>query len=142
MKITNNQLSLEEHTRQNFVVQPAQGFTREDANDPESWVHVVQRIEPLAKLSVLSADRTWYGEYIVLKTGNEFAIAETLYRDLVPAIGDEISGNDSDYQVSWGGPAQRYRVKRKSDGAIIVSGMEKDAAEAWVANAANSARAA
>lgn len=141
MKITSNQLTLEEHARNNYLVQPAAGFTRADALNPESWVHIISRTTPMDKLSVISADRTWYGEYLVLKTGDEFALVETLYRDLVPSADDEASSVNG-YDVSWGGPAQRWRVKRTSDGEVMVSGMEKAEAEAWAANGGKPASAA
>jgi hypothetical protein len=142
MKITRNQVSLEEHARSNNLVLPADGFAREDAINPESWVHVTSILRPMDKLSVLSADRTWYGEYIVLKSGDEeFALAETLYRDLTPAEEAETYSGGG-YAVSWGGRSQRWRVKRLSDGKVLVSGMEKAEAEAWAASEAAKAKEA
>jgi hypothetical protein len=142
MKITRNQVTLEEHARSSNLVLPAAGFTREDAINPESWVHVTSLLRPMDKLSVLSADRTWYGEYIVLKSGEEFALAETHYRDLTGTAADHDDVATSGYDVSWGGPSQRWRVKRLSDGETLVSGMEKAEAEAWAATDGKTASAA
>jgi hypothetical protein len=141
-KITRNQVALEEHARSNNLVQPIAGFTREDANNPESWVHVASILRPLDKLSVLPIDKKWYGEYIVIiSDGTDFALVETLYRDLAPATGEGASSVNG-YDVSWGGPAQRWRVKRLSDDKVMVSGMEKAEAEAWAANGGKPASAA
>lgn len=145
-KITRNQVALEEHARSNNLVQPIAGFTREEANDPESWVHVASLLRPLDKLSVLPLDRTWYGEFIVITSdGTEFSLIETHYRDLMPTEGED-SGTSTHglYDVSWGGPAQRWRVKRTSDGKVMIYGKEKkEEAEAWaVAEAAKAKEAA
>jgi len=142
MKITSNQMALEEHARASYLVEAAAGFTREDANNAESWVHVIPRLRAKDKLSVLPIDRKWYGEFIVtVCEDTDFALVEVHYRDLVAtegSAGTSVNG----YEVSWGGPSQRYRVKRTSDGAVMVSGMEKAEAEAWAANGGKPASAA
>lgn len=145
MHVTRNQMRLEEHARNHHFVRPPQGFSAKDALNPENWAHVSFMMKQWDKVSIAPEDGSWYGEYVALQVKEQSVLLfQTSYTDLGASIDleDEAnSGVPKGYKVSYGGPKEKYRVQRLSDGKVLTAGLLKAEAIAWAVNDAKAVAA-
>lgn len=128
---------LAEHHRAIYYLIAPLGVTYEDILRPEFWAHVASRINgPMDHIEVLAEDYTFHVVLMVMDKGTNWVKVVPIsdVRDLSQAAPDEVTdGEESPYEVKFGGPKDRYRVLRKSDNSVIKSGFaNKTEAEKYV----------
>lgn len=119
---------------QNFwAVFAPHGTPREATLLPIFWVHVARKLRPLAKVSVIAEDGTWYQELLCLfADGADIRMHELGYWGLEETVPAENAG---DLSIKWAGPRHLYRVIRNSDGQIMEHGFRsKTDAMRWIGN--------
>lgn len=98
---------------------PPAGTTLDDMMDPAYWVHVAAKLKPWDRIEVRAEDGTWYAELVVrMATRTAAVVAQVHYVQLgAPAT---VAKADDIYEVEFK-PAQRWRVRRLSDGIVMSS---------------------
>lgn len=109
------------HYAQDWEVCVEIGTTLDDVLKPEFFCHVARQLRPFSKIKVLPDDASWYAELIVRSAGPTWAKC-ALFTIVEFDVAAKTAAGDpeADYaKVGWGGPAQKHRVVRVSDGAIL-----------------------
>lgn len=127
-------MKLSEQTRLVYTAFPEAGTQYEDVLRPEYWAHVAAKLRQTDELIVTPEDLGWWAHLIVVHTSVATVIVkELLYKDLGAAKNAEI--DQGDLTIKWCGPHAKFRIMRKSDGAILIEGDQvatRDMADAWV----------
>lgn len=120
------------HYRTHYAAIVAQGDGIDVITKPEYWIHVSRQLKRMDVIDVLPEDESYYAELLVLSVGVGYAKVMVLREIQLNTVED----GDSDItEVKYGGIHNRWTVVRKSDHAVLQTGI-KDKAEA-VAAAAN-----
>jgi hypothetical protein len=107
-----------DYVRNLFVISPEFGTDLEDVLKPEYFAHVAPDLKPWSKIEVHPDDETYYAELLVRSSGRNWAVVSVLTKvDLAPKA-EEVKPADG-YQISWGGPHQKYRVIRLADKEVV-----------------------
>lgn len=130
--ILNNRMQSAEYARNSWHVTPATGDKPDELLDPKYWVHVCKSLKACDRIEVLSEDRTWYGEAIVLDAGTWGAkVAWSV--GPVPLVNSATVESVEDFEVKWAGPSARYRVIRKADGRVLKEQCQtQEEATTWI----------
>lgn len=108
-------------TRVLYTCSPLVGTKQADVLKPEFWAHVAERLRPCDQVELIPEDMSFYMRVIVTSTENQAANVALL--EFVELQAETIVAQDNDeYIVAWGGVSDRYRVIRKSDGAVLSRG--------------------
>jgi hypothetical protein len=102
----------------------------EDLLRPESWAHVARKVEPFSRIEVLAEDGTWWAEYMILLVGPNWVKVALMRQHDFRAVAVQASDPET-LEVNYI-PARKWRVLRKSDGAVLREGLAtKEEANAW-----------
>lgn len=106
------------------------GATFQDILEPEYWMHVADRVRPSDVIRAIAADQTFYAELLVLrKSRTEVFVAVLNHVDLTKfSMGEDLSREVEKYDISWGGPANKFRVTYRRTGDVIRDGFDNEAA--------------
>lgn len=130
MKILQKDLQPAEFSRIVWAVRPEHGVTLEDLLKPEAWAHVAKSLKPGARIEVFPPDGSFYAELLVRSADANSADVFPLFRvDFSEAAEDAPASQE--YELKFAGAA-KWRVLRKIDGAVMVEGLTKPEAEAWL----------
>lgn len=122
------------------------GIGPEDVINPAYWAYHAAKLKPWDRVELCAEDGTWFGEYLVLGCDRTWArlfplrvimltTAEVAETQAAKANGEPGKPKDEpmDHEIRFRGPAKKWSVIRKSDGAILAEGMtQKQDAEGWL----------
>lgn len=119
-----------EFTHRNFDATVETGTTIEDCKQPGFWMHVADQLTPSDKITVYAADQSFYAELLVLgKTRVEARVAVINFTDLSSATNGQSLGDElAKYDISWAGPANKWRIVHKDSKDVIRDGFDNEAA--------------
>ncbi|RWF78989.1 MAG: hypothetical protein EOS26_03210 [Mesorhizobium sp.] len=103
--------------------------------DPKWWVHVAKQLRVDSRIEVMSFDRSWFAELVVLEVGSGgFGGCRLAF-----ILGPVALSNDREIpkpavnEPRWGGPASKWQVVRVQDKKVLKDGFElKEEAAAWI----------
>jgi hypothetical protein len=121
---------LAEHARRDFVIDAQPGVTIEDLQKPETFVHLAEQFRVFDHLEVRAVDGSFVAQFIITGCGKNWAkLYKTAYYELSKAV-KEVP--DSPVTFEWGGPAHKWRIKRKVDNEVLERGFgSSEEAEKW-----------
>lgn len=112
--------------RRSYWVTVPVGTRPDDLCKPEYWKHVVadMKMRPNDCLKAISADGSWYAEYLVRSIGTMAANVKKLHAWSL--VDESLSTETESHYVKFIGPnsATRYGVFRKSDDEEIKRGFQ------------------
>lgn len=114
------------HFRNRWMAVPPAAATIDDVCQPSFWLHSAAKLRRMDIIEVLPEDEAWYAELLVIRIGIGTAKVKVLNHAVIDEVGEEPA--DFTTEISWGGPAHKYRVVRKSDKHVISYGHESKAA--------------
>jgi len=100
--------------------------TLEDALKPEYWAHVAPKLRQGDTIRIIPEDDSYFAEALVRATGTGFAKLELLRH--IPFDAAQTEAVPDTVEVKWGGPHDKWRVIRRSDGHVLARGLDKAAA--------------
>jgi len=123
-----NDMGLAEHKRRDFVVDVDHGTTLEDVLKPEFWTHVVayHGVQLFDTIMVRAKDGSFMAELYVTGVGIHRLVVKVLQKYEFAVAKKAETSPDGENIVEWGGPAHKWRIKRKSDNAIIEKGFTSE----------------
>lgn len=106
------------------------GATFQDILNPEYWMHVADKVRPSDVIRAIAADQTFYAELLVLRKSRvEVFVAVLNHVDLTRfTMGEDLSKEVEKYDISWGGPANKFRVIYRRSGDVVREGFDNEAA--------------
>jgi hypothetical protein len=120
------------HYTQDWEVCVEPGTTLDDLLKPEFFCHVAKQLRTFSKIRVLPDDASWYAELIVRSAGTNWARCSLFKFVEFDAVQPEAQAVEY-AKVGWGGPSQKHRVVRISDGAVLSKDHESsEIAQAWL----------
>lgn len=119
-----------EQTHTNFDATVEAGVTLEDCKNPEFWMHVADKVRPSDKINVYAADQSFYAELLALSVNRvEVRVAVIHHVDLSGATNGEGLGAElAKYDITWAGPAHKFRIVHKSSADVVKDGFDNEAA--------------
>lgn len=137
-KVSNIQMA--EFTRTIWDFTPPAGTTPEDVEKSENWLHIAnaprhKRIKPRDLVLVEPEDGAWFGMYRVLTTNAGGArLCKLMFDADVSDPREKPQQKILDlYEIRYIPAHRGFRIKRKSDGAVLQTGVEgRENAEQWV----------
>lgn len=125
-----------EFERTLWVITAHENTRPEDLMEPDYWTHVAERLKPWDKIEARADDGSWYAELLVLDVSRRWATVHALRIDHLTTKDLSLSkALSDDYAVEWKGPAHKFSVVRKSDGALLHEGEQtKAGAFQWLTN--------
>lgn len=128
-------LKLAEYERAQFCVTIPPDVTLDSVLAPEFWGHVADRFagKEYSKVECRAQDNKWYAELMVKRVEKQAVSMWVLaYTDLDAQAIRPKSEAGEEYVVSFA-PKQRWRVVRRSDGAVVHKDEATEAdARAWL----------
>lgn len=132
MKILQAQVKTAEFVRTVWCLTAEHGATLADVSKPESWAHVARAFKAGDRIEVVPESGEWFAElYVRSATSNglKVVVLREVVFDEPPA---PAASEPEDYDVSYS-KTEKWRVVRKSDKAVMVSGLASKAeGEAWL----------
>jgi hypothetical protein len=133
-KLGASKLRAAEFSRTVYAVVVPLDVTPEAVLEPEFWAHVAKDLKPYDRVEVIPDDGTWFSELIVVSaTAIDAFVVELQHTH----FSDHLVGRETTakFVVNWGGPVNKYRVVRVSDGAMVHKGcLDKEEANLWLAD--------
>jgi hypothetical protein len=122
-----------EYTRVIYQAVPEDGATIDDVLKPEYWAHVAHKLKPGHRIEILAEDGSWFAEILVRDVGRVWAkVALLRHKEFDGPISNEAGSWADHLRIRHLVGPQKWRVERKSDGAVLRHGLEtRDAAETW-----------
>lgn len=123
---------------QNFMIQPEEGTTLEDVLRPEYWSHVAKGIIPTepCKIEVWFKDTKRYVLLAVVASGPLWAnvkVMQDVMLTTADAAAEDNAPEPEDFKALHKGSVAKWVVKRLSDGALLINGLQsKEEANAWI----------
>ena len=126
-------MKLAESARADWVVNAEEGTTIQDVMDPMYWSHMSAQLHPYDHVEVRLDTGEWMLELVVLSQGLNWAKVHVLHKhDLVACV--DAPPEAQKHMVKWRGPQHKFCVMRLQDNQVLQSGLERQAADAWMAN--------
>ncbi len=115
-----------------FMVYAPEGTPKDAPQKAEFWTHVARKLSPLCEVKIITKDGAWYARYLVLFVeGSNVQVKELEFHELDNT--DELASESGDFEVTWGGPAHKFRVMRKSDKEVMRAGFaNRSEAALWM----------
>lgn len=130
LKITD--IALTPQVVTDWTITPDAGTTLAEVLDPQYLTHVAIRMTPGSIVRVMPKDNTYYAELYVRAVGSKSVLLHKLVHISFDGV-SEIK-DDDDYEVSFGGPMEKYRVVRKSDKSIMKTHLlNREEGNQWIA---------
>jgi len=121
-----------EYERQEWVLTADPGVVIDDLSNPAYWAHVAAQFRPYARIEVRADDGTWIAEFIVLAADRTWAKVQML-RSYKLTSAEEVYDLVDQFEVKFRGPAHKWSVIRRDDGAVLKSEAQtRDEAQAWL----------
>lgn len=122
-----------ETVHQAWAVTAPYGTPRKATLQPIFWAHVARKLRPLARVSVLSEDGSWFQELLCLVAdGFDIRMAELNYWQLEDT--SDVSDRSDVMRVEWAGPHHQFRVVRNADGVVLEKNFRsRSEAARWIA---------
>ena len=115
-------------TRMVYTAQLAAGTSLEEALKPEFWVHIAKKLRPCDQIELIPEDMAFYAKAIVIDADSLSATLKVIERVSLEEEAGKVSSIDqTEHEVRWGGPHDKFRVVRKSDGAVLARGFTSKA---------------
>lgn len=132
LKINTHDLEMRETVQMQWFVTAPVGATPEDVLDPVFWTHVSKRLHALDEITIVAYDGSWYGKFLITYAdGADVRVRQLSIWDLDPS--DTSVNVNALFSVSWGGPAQKFRVVRNADNTVVHSGCRtRNDAQKWI----------
>ena len=133
--LKNSRMELAEQARNVYAVVVETGTPYEEILKPQFWAHVASKLKTRDRIEVESEEGDYFAELRVTYSGNNTVRVRELY--FVKYEQDDMQEEQSDFSIKWSGPIARWRITRKSDGAVLVEGKEvetREMAEDWLRN--------
>lgn len=130
-----HQIHSSEHTNNRWRACPDSCENPEDLLKPGAWAMVASRFRIGDIIEVFPNDGSFFMMLVVRDCGQTWAktskVVFEFFGDNVATGGDDLL---AEYEIRWGGPAAKFRVHRKSDGAVVseTGFPDKSAAYSWL----------
>lgn len=115
-----------EFVRGTYAHESAAGVSKDELIKPDYWAHVARQVPAGSIIQVVPEDQAFFAEYyVVAATSNSLTLKQIRYIKL-EAVADEseVAEEDSHFcKVKWGSPTSKYQIIRKSDLAVVKSGI-------------------
>jgi hypothetical protein len=121
--------------RLTYHITPPEGTKPEDLLLPDFWVHVARQMRAGDRVEVLSLDRSWYLELIVLEVGRDGmgGARVAFIHGPVDLVNSETITQKEPYGVRWGGVEAQWQVVDLESGKTIKEHLpSKEVAQRWV----------
>lgn len=129
MALFRSQLTLANSSRIVYKLTLGSGQEYASLFKPETWAHLAAELPQGTIIEVSPEDGSWWAELLVRASSK----LEVIVGELRRVTFDEIKPRDeSEYEIVFAGPKAKHRVIRKADKAVMVEGLMKAQAEAWV----------
>jgi hypothetical protein len=130
-----NGLALAEGKRTLYRITTGIDDTPESLLDPKYWVHVGRQLRNDDRIEVMSFDRTWFAEVLVVEVGAGGvggARVAFIIEPMALSNAAELE-RPAENEVRWGGPKSKWQAVRISDKKVLRDGFEtKDEAADWI----------
>lgn len=95
----------------------ALGTVPDDLLVPGYWANVARDLRPCDEIIVMPEDMAWRAHVFVQAAGRN----EAVVRMLSVVMLDEVAevAEDAVYEVKWRGPARKFSVVKRADGAVV-----------------------
>lgn len=132
-------LQLFEQVSSRYDAAVPQGIAPEALLDPAFWAHDAKKLRPFDEIRIRAEDGTWIADLEVLDCSRTWAKVKILriYQLTSPDVAltqaseQEVKDFVAKHQVTWRGQ-HKWSIVRKSDKAVLMQGLEKDAAALWL----------
>lgn len=113
---------------------PEYGVTLDAVMQPEYWAHVAHMLRPGYCVILTAADMSWRAELMVRAASRTEALMGLVSHAEFGAAAD-VAPDNPDYEIKWRGPARKYSVLRRSDGAVVKEDFQaREQAAQWIKN--------
>lgn len=132
-----HQFKLSEHTNQRWRVNPDAGTSLESLLKNDAWKHVASKLAIGDIIEVAPVDGSYFAMLYVRDCAKQWAkVAVIAQASFEGAAAEEVSigAKVDEYEAKWAGPAAKWRVHRKSDGAVVSNEAfaDRESADAWL----------
>lgn len=124
-----NKLKPAEYSRTVLLADVAAGVKPADLLEPGFWAHVANQAKRGDRIEAFDPAGEWFAELIVMESGGVWLKVKPLRMVELVEKAEEANASDPFY-IEFAGRA-KWRVVRRSDKAVIASGLEsREAAQA------------
>lgn len=111
------------------------GHTLEQMLEPAYWAHVANKLQDGDEIVAVAEDNTFRAHFYVIERGPNWANVYCLkFDELTKEFQIPVTA-DQNYLVQFGGNLHKWRVKRKSDGQVLISKLKTpEQATDWLRN--------
>lgn len=126
-----------ENWRRDWVVICEPDVTEEEYKNPIFWSHVAPKFTEYDRIEIRPESGEWIAELVVTEVSRSWAKVFQIQRYELTGVTTK-KFDRGEFDVSWGGPHQRWRVIRRADNQIMTQQLpNRRAAESWVDNYEN-----
>lgn len=117
-----------------YAHSPEYGVTLKQVMEPTYWSHVARLLRPGFTVVVTAPDMTWRAELMVRAVGKTEVLMGLIgHAEFGGSV--DVTSEDSPYEIKWRGPARKFGVIRKEDGAVVKDEFQaKEYAAQWIKN--------
>lgn len=125
-----------EHKRTIWDADSAAGDTLADLMRPDYWANVARNLRPKDRIEIICEDNSYFAELYVFECAVNWAKVGLLrYEEFAENAAEHGLNNFGvpEYDISYGGNYHKWRVKRNSDGEVLVAQLPTEkAAQDWI----------
>ena len=121
-RLHSSRCALGEERRNIWYITPDGDTSYQDLFNPEYWGFVSAKFRTYDRIEVIPDDDSYFAELIVLSAGRSLVEVAELRKVALPERG--VARVNMEYDAKWSGPHSKWRIFRKSDGAVIKDGFE------------------
>lgn len=115
---------LKEHRNPGHWICVPAGVTIEDVLQPAFWANVARKLKPFNTIEVHWDDAGQFAEVYCVSAGRNWASVSLLrHVKLDRAV---LPQQASQYQITFNGPVDRFRIMRLTDNAVIRAGFQSE----------------
>lgn len=115
---------LKEHMNPGGWACVTHGCLPEDLLEPSAWANVARHLRAGMTVEVHWDDSSHFAEFYVLSAGRNWASVSLLRAHKLDR--PKLPQQANQYDISYNGPVDKFRITRRNDGAVIRSGFASE----------------